>query len=279
MTLVLGVRTESGIWLLADTRISHPDITQVEEIPGRLKLITLGSDICVGYAGAADRAIDIVNGLPPSPRGFTAVVEELERATDDGAIDFLAACSTDRHLLRISNGRRLLVEEEIWIGDTDAGKEYENLEVRSASSFAIEAKFGPHLARVARASDAFSKVVIEHRTPTVGGIVVRVGSRPEEFRYAEAAMAYLPPQRIRSGVATRLRFGGAPEGGFSYSLMAPDAPGFALLGLYVLQGSIGFVYAPMHNENPAKVSNVSQKGFREYVRSHYGVSIDGPGFA
>lgn len=40
MTLVVGARIAGSIQLLSDTRISHPDVTRVEEIPGRLKTAT-----------------------------------------------------------------------------------------------------------------------------------------------------------------------------------------------------------------------------------------------
>ena len=68
MTLIVGVMTGSQVQLLSDTRITHPDVTQIEETPGRLKLITLSPLICVGYAGQANLAIDHLKNTPIDAR-------------------------------------------------------------------------------------------------------------------------------------------------------------------------------------------------------------------
>ena len=74
MTLIVGVTTGTRIQLLSDTRITHPDVTQIEEIPGRLKLVSLSPTICVGY-GATRGA---TNGAS-SPPGCWPLSQHLER--------------------------------------------------------------------------------------------------------------------------------------------------------------------------------------------------------
>lgn len=276
MTLILGLKTASSIWLLADTRISHPDVKQIEEIPGRLKLITLGPDICVGYAGAADLASTVIRNLPRSA-SFESIVQELRAASKDGRIDFLVACNSRFELLRIQSGDPLAIDGSIWIGDGEAGSTYEDYELKAILPTPIESQLGPDRARVSRATKAFDNLIRAHPVPTVGGILIRAGSRPDGFWFAQAATAYFPPQTIPSGLSTALYFGGAPEGGFSYSIMAPSVPGIPIVGLYILQGRLGFVYAPLQHDKPDAIANVSQDEFRAYVSSKYGVSIDGPG--
>jgi hypothetical protein len=123
MTLIVGLKAGDSVRLLTDTRISHPDVTQVEEIPGRLKIVVLNSSLCVAYAGAANLGVDSIRRVAARPGvNVTIAADILRNVTQQaqGAVDFLLASSgPPATLLRISGGQTTEVLTQTWIGDSD----------------------------------------------------------------------------------------------------------------------------------------------------------------
>lgn len=274
MTLVVGLRQADRVWLLSDSRISHPDVTQVEEIPGRLKLVLL-RDICVAYAGAADHSLDIIRRAPANA-SFDKTLEFFRAAhVDSGqSVDFMVSSASTKALIRISEGGIVPVHGEAWIGDADAFDKYSSRK----NSTNLPVGIPSDLEKIARATQAFMDIVQDHSVPTVSGLTFRVGSRPEGFMYASQASAYYPSQEIPSGVSTPLKFGSAVDGGFAYTLLVPRDPGVPLIAAHFYQGALGFIYAPLVTDKPTQVSNVSHEQLKAMVLERYGVVVDGAKF-
>jgi hypothetical protein len=94
LTLIVGLRTGLGVQILSDTRISHPDVTQEEEVPGRLKIITVRPDLCVAYSGRANFAIDTVRSVASDPGcNFESALSILLAAHGESRreVEFIAA--------------------------------------------------------------------------------------------------------------------------------------------------------------------------------------------
>jgi hypothetical protein len=63
MTLIVGIKTSKSIHLFSDTLVSSNDVTKIEEMPGRLKLVAVPGRLCIGYAGLHNTGIDAVRQL------------------------------------------------------------------------------------------------------------------------------------------------------------------------------------------------------------------------
>lgn len=273
MTLVVGLRSAQRIQLLSDTRISHRDVTQVEELPGRLKIVLLGPNICVAYAGTADYCLDIIRAAP----AHGSVEETLQyfhaaHIASAKHVDFVVGCAAVRSLFSIHDGIVETVESECWIGDGIAFQEYR----RRKKAVHVPPGTPEQLEGILRAHQAFGGVIQDRVVSTVAGLTVGASSRAEGFGYIAQAIAYYPSQTIPSGIATRLSFGRAAEGGFAYTLLVPLLAGASVIAAHFLQGSLGFVYAPLHADKPIQVPNVSHDGLRAIVLKMFGIAIDGP---
>jgi hypothetical protein len=94
MTLVVGLSSGTDLMLLSDIRISHPDATQVEELPGRLKIVVLSPTLAVAYAGAADYALDTIRGVHAAGQlDLHAAIQTLRDASarQPELVDFLVS--------------------------------------------------------------------------------------------------------------------------------------------------------------------------------------------
>jgi hypothetical protein len=131
---------------------------------------------------------------------------------------------------------------------------------------------------VARCIGAFSAVLTDAAIPTVAGIQIRIILTKTGFIYAPEAKVYYPSQTIPSGVPTTLRFGGAAEGGFAYTLLVPREAGIPIVALYFLQGKLGYVYAPLQSDRPIEVPSVDHDGLRAYVRQRFKIEVHGVQF-
>jgi hypothetical protein len=273
MTLVVGLKTQKRVQLLSDTRITHPDVTQIEELPGRLKLVTISPSVCVGYAGPTNRAMDSIRALARTGASFLEAVEALRTVSANGDVDFLAAQSLPSlDLWKIQRGRAASVNGTVWIGDGEAATEYEQ---RAITARQLPHTDDPELGIISSLGSAFNALVRERAIESVGGLPIRVSSRLDGFHYPEQALAYYPAQTIPPGVSTTLTFGGPAEGGFAYSLLVPDQPGVPIIGVHFVQGRLGYVYVPLEQDKPVEVPEVTHSQLREYVRAHYRSNVDG----
>jgi hypothetical protein len=275
VTLIVGIKTGTSIQLLSDTRISHPDVTQVEEIPGRLKIVILRPNLCVGYAGRANYAIDTVRTLASAAHVSAAqATATLQAANVESRreIDFLVACTEPAlSLIAIQDGHATEVGNEAWIGDADGAQAY----LRFKQSLPVPQDLSEIDERLVRTITGFSQIVTERTVPTVAGLVIRAGSTMNGFSYLPEARAYCPKQSIPSGIETALHFGRAAEGGFAYTLLVPTVPGQPLLAVHFYQGSLGYVYAPLQADRPVEVTNVTHAGLCAFVLKEYGIEVEG----
>lgn len=265
MTLVVGMKMAGCLHILSDTRISHPDVTQVEEIPGRLKIIIVHARLCIAYAGAADYAIDTIrDAARASAMSAVKAAQALREANvaSGNAIEFLVgSIEPEATLLTIRAGRISEVDAEDCIGDTDSAAAYRRAKNGSGS--------------LSDCLRAFSGVIANPALPCVGGLLVRAMSTTLGFIYADEATAYYPSQAIPSGVETPLRFGGPAEGGFAYTLLVPRIPGVPVVAVHFYQGRLGYVYAPLSTDRPVPIRDVDHESLRMEVLRRFGVELQG----
>ncbi len=273
MTLIVGVKSETRIQLLSDTRITHPDVTQVEEIPGRLKLVALSPHICVGFAGAVNLAIDHIRRTPSADRtSFSEVIAHLRTAP---GCDFIVADSRILRQVAVKDG---VVQDGdlLWIGDADAWAAFETARPHiPPTQYAGSARPEPGLDLINRVSGAFQTVMNDTSLPTVAGFEMRVGSRVDGFYYLYAAGLSVVNVNESLNESTAGKYTGADAGGYSYTVLTPTQPGHAVVGVHIQQGQLGFVYAPLLHDRPEQVTQIDHNGLLEHVRARYGVELDG----
>src|SRR5205085_8732976 len=67
---------------------------------------------------------------------------------------------------------------------------------------------------------------------------------------------------------------GSPEkGAFSYTILTPEQPGIAAIGLYFHEGRVGMLYAPLVLDQPAVYPKVTIQAFAELVRLRHGIKF------
>jgi hypothetical protein len=272
VSLVIGRVTRSGVRLSCDSQVTDPLQPRNNLIPGRLKLIVLSSKLCVGFAGQLYIAMNSIGEVArlTDVREIARVLLERHRETGEAA-DFLVAALEPPTLTKVAAGQLFSGGTQYWIGDSDAtrvlGQHYDAAaEPKSGNAVEIAA---------AKLIQAFEATIMDPRAPTVGGLVFSVATDRDGLRYAPAANVFFPPQSVPSGVEVPLRFGGAAQGGYAYSIYTPKRVGVPIVGVYFLQGRCGLIYRPLVEEDAVWVTEVSQEEFRQRALDEFGVTITG----
>lgn len=286
MTLVVANRFGTGTRLFCDTRVTHPYDENPHYLRGTLKAILLHPALCVAYAGDVANALSAIRDLNVSrSSGFSLekVISSLERMHNrtPAGIEFIVASALDGETLTVIKEGHATRVDYCWIGDSAAFEEYQrlfNTEVPASHSSSI---INPALAadlRVAnRMYDALEGVAASSAVTSVGELILSIVLTEDGFIYApRALMSGGRPQTIPSGVPTRIQFGGAAEGGFSYSVLTSQVPGIGAIGVHFYQGRLGVLFFPAQLERPALYRNVGHDEFRAAVRKEFGFDVQGP---
>lgn len=274
MTLIVGARTETRIELISDTRITHPDTTQIEEIPGRLKLVALSPAICVGYAGRAAPAIDRIRATPHrDASSFDAVVAHLRTEPE---CDFLVA-EAGRPFRQASITDGVVREGElVWIGEADAWAAFEVVRPTVPAPIygdPYDREPGDHFMTAVRT--AYQRVFGDAACTTVAGFEMRIGSRGSGFRYLPQAGFSAVNLSGQLNESTAQQHSTAAAGAFSYTILTPTEPGVALVAVYISQPQLGYVYLPLRHDQPIEVRQTDHETLVSHVRTEYGVVVDG----
>jgi len=145
------------------------------------------------------------------------------------------------------------------------------------SSTRIDPALAADLQVANRMHEALEGVAASSAITSVGELILSIELTKDGFIYApRALMSGGRPQTIPSGVPTKVQFGGAAEGGFSYSVLSSQVPGIGAIGVHFYQGRLGVLFFPMQLEEPALYRNVSHDEFRAAVRKGFGFDIQGP---
>jgi len=282
MTLIAAMSIEGYTRLFADTRVSHPDVTQVEQLPGRLKLLVLHAYLCIGYAGSADYAIDTIRALkidPESELNDTALVSLLPllaEASADGRVEFLiAAYIRDRGTILLTVAERTVFRyrEMTWIGDEDAIHAIVNRMGRIRIEFRPEDPRG--LRFTFQLAAEFASIVHDHVVDSVGGIPIAVELQPAGFRYMQTIGSFFPLDDQPANYVPPVVFGSASDGGFAYTVLVPQQMATAVVGVHFHQGRIGYLYLPMQQDRPRTYADVTCEEFRRRVHQDEGLVLLG----
>lgn len=275
MTLVVGSVEARGVRLICDSQISRPDAPHDDVIPGRLKLVLLDFNTCIGFAGQPDVAIDAIR-LARHTEDYDSLAGALLEVNrrSHNRVDFLVARFDPPRLEKISNGQQYSAGRCYWIGDPDAVNVFSDL---LDSMPAVESE-NPDYARAGQIHMAFAQLLRDDTARTVGGLSFTVAPDRDGFRYAPEIGVFYPPQSIPSGDPTTLRFGTAEHGGYAFSTYTSNAPGIPAVGVYFLQGRNGCLYLPLEADEAEWFSGMTQEEFRDAVSTRAGAQLIGNTF-
>lgn len=71
--------------------------------------------------------------------------------------------------------------------------------------------------------------------------------------------------------------GSAADGDFSYTILPPQEPDVAAVGIYFLEGRVGHLYCPLERDEPYTYPNVSAAEFGAAVLEDHGITFGGFG--
>lgn len=256
MTVVIAKRFDQTICIVADTMISNQATAKENGIPGRLKIITIDRHFTVAYAGHANQALDAIRAarLILLQSGLDAAIEHLRLATTNGPADFEFIAVVHRpyaKLYRIWLGHVSAPLDRSVIGD---GRILEEVERRFEQERAKSAKN-----YISAFIVAFTDKKI-HLGTGVGGFPTALLAQPDGHNYRGHMFSHVwKPIEPVWGTTTYedendLLTG---EWSFRHDVLTAKQAGVALLAVEVPQAKIGYVYAPLLEDDPQPVPLLS----------------------
>ena len=250
MTVIIGKQFADVIVLLSDTMISDEEAPRHNSIPGRLKAVIINNCLSIAYSGHSDPALHAIRRTPKIYRdgGLGGVLTFLREFTNtrDHSIDFIvAAHDPSPELRRIWEGKVSDPLRETCVGNCTILPEI----LKRHSEKGGHQDFNHAFLRAFTDRDVF-------RGTGVGGFPITLEARPDGHRYrghlfSQSWKAITPrwgettyedPNDLLTG-----------EWSFRHDVVDPQQPGIAVLAVEVLQGKVGYLYAPLLEDDPERI--------------------------
>lgn len=272
MTIVYAKRFGSRVAICSDTKISAPRLTRNLSVPGHLKVVVLRENLTICIAGSYASGLHEIYKLfgLRSDVCLSDVVEHFCRLTVDGATDYLVVSHEDPHnpsIHKISSGRVASDIDEGYIGcDYEV---IEDIEIRILRMGSIESI--PHVSDdEIKFTDAFSAFMRDDRSSRfveIGGVPIRTLCSPFGHCYCDTAYFSAWDRICLSTDITDEQVYDQITGKtmFSVNLITPPIRGVPVLGLYLPQVSMGWIYDPMYSQNPHRTNSMQIGAFSRAV--------------
>jgi len=253
MTVVLARKFGQTIQLVSDTMITDAERGRADALPGRVKAIVIHRTLSIAFAGHADPALRVIRQVARSgPCDLDLVYQTLCQATAsrDHDVEFLVASHRpEASLRRIWRGQVSAPLAHAAIGDaTIRPAVYERLVAEG-----VDAK-DAHAFR-----SAFLMAFTNERIPRgdgVGGFPIAVEASPDGHRYRGHSVhmswkpitfvpgtTYQDPADLQTG-----------DWSFHHTVMHTEERGVAVVAAQIPQARVGFVYAPLLQDEPRRVT-------------------------
>lgn len=271
MTLVAAIRNESRVVIMSDTAIFNKNAAHPNALPGRLKAVVLRQDLTISYAGLSSQALDAireVRRLDLSPADAVDALQSACRRYPD-ELDFLLCSHENRtspRLVKITSAGVYEGADQYWIGHVESAQALAKHPLEDHYSGAQLVDFQSASER--QFVDRFFDYMQKSRDPNIGGAVVNClcsefghcyQDHVGDMCWEPFSISDLNPPEVRS---TLERSG---RGSFVYHLYCPAERGVALVGFYMPQPGIGYLYVPLTHDDPILVQASSEADFRKIV--------------
>lgn len=268
MTIVVAMKFSDRVCVLSDTMISNREGTGNNVIPGRLKSIVINKWLTISYAGLSTQAIDTVREIYRSENIKTeAVIHLLAEVSrlHDGELDFIV-CSHEQsvRMVKIANGKIFEGGDAYWIGNSQAAAELSKIELPNTKCVDLPEYI---TADELIFKSSFQEFMRSNRCEGIGGAVIDCLCSPYGHCYNSHAGAFSwdtivlgeddPVQRKITEKTGMYHY--------AYNVCSTIARGQAIVGFYLGQSGVGFIYDPIHYDEARRVDGCSMSEFSSFV--------------
>lgn len=270
MTIVIAQIRNDEILILADTKIHDPNETGPNTIPGRLKIVTLGHQFTVAFAGAADPAQIAIQNVAKlvSVKAFEAAIETLKDWSKQYDIDFISASHLPRaQLLLIRRGGALDIRDICSIGD--AGPFEELVEAARVSN-----EDGPLKRSNLRTRFIDRLMTNRGLGDHIGGFPTAVEATSEGHRYLSCSGFYtfkFPALKWGEETHQSIEEVYSGEGHLEMAMMAPSRSDIPVMGVCLVQARTGYLYSPLCRQPARLIKLIDQQKWAGHETAMYAV--------
>jgi hypothetical protein len=260
MTLVVAAQFGSRIIVFSDTMISNKSIGN-DIIPGRLKSIVINGTLSVSYSGNVDIALDSVRRICkelPKYKDIKDVIDLLIRTSTNFSCDFIVATHLPEPcLIKIADGKMSTGGNRYWIGNPEPIRRLAEIEaalpipigyVQNPIQSLEESTF-----RRAIQETLFDPA--QHAAGGVGGFLIEILGSPYGHCYgSHATVKWFDTTHFPPGITARQladRASGMTM--FGYNVISAAERGVPVMGIFIDQIGIGYIYRPTEQDSPDKL--------------------------
>lgn len=264
MTLVVAAQFGARIVVFSDTMISGDHLVRNDIIPGQLKSIILDGKLSVSYAGAVSTGLRVIReakDLFSKNRNLSQVTEfirseALAVLSTPYECDFLIVSHVHGpNITKISSGSISTGGTRYWIGNSEPIQKLGELEEAIPQPTSIP----PHSSeKEFRFRQAMMNLLLEpavHAESKVGGFVIELLASPFGHCYGLFAFQkFWDVIELPQGVTpAQLENRAAGMTLFGCHIMGSFYRGVAVVGAFLEQAKLGYIYRPLEEDCPQKL--------------------------
>lgn len=285
MSLIRAQKFSDEFRILSDTKITDTEQILKGVETNILKVVILRPDLCIGFAGLigpASVGIEKMDELIGAEEvNIDQVLDHLLQRHLAAAkkTDFIVASLTpNSNLYKISEGKVESNLQTCWIGDHDAFSTFQEFfhQTRGFERPELSPELAQTVDTIFRMQRAFTRLVESDLHESVGRFMIEVATNPGTGFYYEARYIGTPgaPGLHRQiEPSEEISDWSAAVGGFSTSILVPDAAGVGAIGIHFFQGKFGALFYPLEQEKPIIIKNVDKEEFIAQIFERFGVRL------
>ncbi|EGW22900.1 hypothetical protein [Methylobacter tundripaludum] len=269
MTIVVAMKFDERILVMSDTMISDPTDRADNILPGRLKSIVINKWLTISYAGLSNQAIHIIRGIKKLSNISTELVVNIlaEASRNHGDdLDFIL-CSHENaaRLIKISSGEIFEGAEFHWIGNRQAVSELSKLEIPKVEINDLPEYMSQNEIIF---TNTFLNYIRDGRCKGVGGVVINCLCSEFGHCYQDHAGAFSWDTIIigQDDYVKRQELNQTGMYCYTYNVCAPAERGQAIIGFYLAQSNVGYIYDPLNYNDARKIKNMDLQAFSQLVQ-------------
>lgn len=270
MTIVVSKKFSDRICVLSDTMISDKGAIKNNIIPGRLKSIVINSWLTVSYAGVSIQAIDAVRELYRTNNLSTELaIKHLAHVSKyyNGEIDFiLCSHEHDPRMVKIANGQSFEGGDAYWIGSSQAAIELSKTKFADIKDNNLPDYISAEEMLFKREFDEFMR---SNRCEGIGGAIIDCLCSPYGHCYISHASSFswdrIPIGKGKDDSNKRAAVHKTGMYSYEYNVCSTSSRGVAIVGFYLGQAEIGYIYDPIHSDDAKEINNLSMQDFSRIV--------------
>ncbi|MCE9553010.1 MAG: hypothetical protein K8T91_06485 [Planctomycetes bacterium] len=286
MSLVVANKTDDGIILVCDTKITYKHDDLNPYLAGVVKITVLNDHCAVAFAGDLGHAKRGLGRLSADQTAIQVVESLRDLSTDSGfnATFIVASYESQCQLFRIRDGQADEVAS-VWIGDQEAFQAYQafftesdksDLHANTESTFLqviqMPEECSPETGSLYSRMFAALRAVIDSQViKSVSGFVVPVFIHKKAFVIGSYFSLFRRPLLISELTATKgvVPFGDASTGTFSVNATGIGRDHFVV---HIDQGQLGIIFSKQGSLllDPEVLSNIDEIDFAATIASRFG---------